>query len=174
MALLWYCLILGFQLLLAAFMLFLLIAFITGGPFVPSSKTATSAMVKLARLKPGMTIYDIGSGDGRLLFEAARQKATAVGIEINPYLVLFSRLRAFFGPYKGLVRVFWRDLWKADISPADVVFVYLLPWRMEQLADKLKRELKTGALVVTNSFIFPGWKILRQDNRHHVYMYRIP
>lgn len=161
------------QLLIAGFFLFLCLSFVTGGPFVPSSKRAVEAMIHLADLVPGQTVIDVGSGDGRVLFAAAREGANAIGLEINPYLVWYTRFRAILGPYRGRVTVLWKNLWKADLSSADVVFVYLIPWRMEDLAEKLEDELKPGALVVSNSFIFPGWKIVREDRDHHVYVFKI-
>lgn len=161
------------QLLFAGFFLFLCLSFVTGGPFVPSSKQAVEAMIKLADLKPGQTVIDLGSGDGRLLFEAAKYGATAAGVEINLYLVLLTRFRAFMGPYRDRIRVLWGNLWKADLSDVDVVFVYLIPWKMEDLAEKLEDELKPGALIVSNSFIFPGWRIIREDSNHHIYVFRI-
>ncbi len=161
------------QLLMAGFFLFLCLAFVTGGPFVPSSKRAVEAMVTLAKLRPGQTVIDVGSGDGRVLFEAAKQGANSVGIEINPYLVLYTRIQAFFGPHRKSVTVLWKNLWAADLSQADVMFVYLIPWKMDVLAEKLKRELKPGALVISNSFIFPKWKIERKDADHHIYVFRI-
>ncbi|HLD24373.1 MAG TPA: hypothetical protein VJB96_00430 [Patescibacteria group bacterium] len=168
-----YLFFIGLQILFAGFFLFLCLSFVTGGPFVPSSKHAVEAMIKLADLKAGQTVIDIGSGDGRVLFEAAKEGARGIGIEINPYLVLFTRIRAFLGPYRGRITVLWKNLWKADLSQADVVFVYLIPWRMEDLAEKLEDELKDDALVVSNSFVFPGWKIVRSDEQHHVYVFQI-
>ncbi len=162
------------QLLLAGFFLFLCLAFVTGGPFVPSSKKAVDAMVALARITPGKTVFDVGSGDGRVLFAAAKQGAYAKGVEINPYLVRFTRIKAFLSPYRGKITVIWGNLWTTDLSTADIVFVYLIPWRMEDLAQKLKKELKPGATIITNSFIFPKWKIIRRDTTHHVYAFRIP
>lgn len=162
-----------FQILFAIFFLFLCLAFVTGGPFVPSNRKSVGAMIALARITKDMTVIDVGSGDGRVLFAAAKAGALAIGVEINPYLVWFTRIRAAVGPYKGRVRAVWSDLWKYDLSGADVVFVYLIPWRMEELASKLKRELKPNATVVTNSFIFPGWKRVREDAAHHVYAYKI-
>lgn len=161
------------QLTFAGFFLFLCLAFVTGGPFVPSTKKTVEAMILLANLHPGQTVVDIGSGDGRVLFAAAQKGANAIGIEINPYLVWFTRIRAFLGPYRGRVRVIWKNLWKADVSRADVVFVYLIPWKMEELEIKLMEELKPGALVISNSFIFPSWKILRKDTDHHIYAFEI-
>lgn len=162
-----------FQLLFGAFIIFLCIAFVTGGPFVPSTPKSVEAMIALAHLKPGMTIYDVGSGDGRVLFAAAQKGARAVGIEINPYLVLYTRLKVFFSPYRGKIHVIWGDLWRTDVSKANLVFVYLIPWRMGEFATKLTRELTPGSTVVSNSFIFPGWKSLRSDPRHHIYAFHV-
>ncbi len=116
---------------------------------------------------------DLGSGDGKLLLRAAQAGAgRAIGYEINPYLALFSNVRSMRSSYKKIMHTYWRNFWRADISSADVVFVYLLPWRMDALARKLKRELKPGAIVVSNSFIFPNWNIIRQDDKHHIYVFK--
>lgn len=161
------------QLAFAGFMLYLLIAFVTGGPFVPSQMSRAKRMIALAKLSSKSVVYDLGSGDGRLLMLAAQKGAHVVGVEINPYLVWYSRLRAFLSPRRNRIRVLWKNLWKTDIHEANVVFVYLLPFRMNELAAKLKQELNPGSLVIINSFIFPGWKILRQDATHHVYVYEV-
>lgn len=157
----------------AALVLFLLISFLTGAPFVPSKKSAAAAMINLARLKPGMKVADLGSGDGRILFGAAQKGAQAIGFEINPFLVIFTWLKAQLTPYRQLIHVHWQNLWTADVRNVDVVFVYLLPWRMEKLKRKLEKELKSGSLVISNSFIFPGWPILRQDKTHHIFVFKI-
>ena len=137
-------------------------------------------MIRLARIKQGMRVYDLGAGDGKLLFLATKKGATAVGLEINPLLVLWTWIKKMlsrqsktgFNPAWG-VTVRWKNFWHADLSDADVVFVYLLPWRMEKLATKLKRECKPGTLIVSNSFIFPRWKILREDKKLHVYVFKV-
>lgn len=162
------------QLLFASVFFFLCIAFATGAPFVPSNKKATEAMIRMAKINTNTRVIDLGSGDGRLLFLAAKQGANAIGFEINPYLVLFTRIKALLGHYRGSVTVFWKSLWNAPISNADVVFVYLLPWRMGELETKLKRELKPDTLVISNSFIFPKWKIVDKDKTGHIYAFRIP
>lgn len=168
-----YIFFLVLQLLMAGFMLYLLLAFVTGAPFVPSQTNTARRMVELAQLKKGMTIYDLGSGDGRILFLAAAQGARAIGIEINPYLVWYARVRAALSPWRTHISLKWESLWKTRLHDADVVFVYLLPWRMQELAAKLERELKSGSLVVSNSFIFPKWKQIRCDDQKHVYVYEV-
>lgn len=161
------------QIAFPIFILYLILAFITGAPFVPSTDKTARTMIDLAHTKTGQTVIDLGSGDGRLLQLAAAQGAKAVGIEMNPYLVIFSKIRALLSPYRNKITVRWRNLWKTNLSQADVIFIYLLPWRMDTLAKKLKKECKPGTLVVSNSFLFPHWKILRQDSTNHVYVYKV-
>ncbi len=172
MQILLYIFFLVIQLAFAFFVLYLSLAFVTGAPFVPTTSKTAASMLRLARIKRGMKVYDLGSGDGKLLFLAAKQGAIAVGLEINPFLVLYSNIRSFFSPYRHTVHTQWRNFWKADLSDADVVFIYLLPWRMEKLQEKLQQKLKKGTLVISNSFIFPNWTIIRQDPKNHVYVFK--
>jgi SAM-dependent methyltransferase len=160
---------LGFALLI----FYLTIAFITGAPFVPSAKTVAESIIRLARLKPGMKVYDLGSGEGRLLFMSAGQGAAATGFEINPYLVFYTWVKIRFSPVKNHIRVKLANFWFADIHDADVIFIYLLPWRMQALETVLKNKLKKGAVIVSNSFIFPNLTMIRQDAKNHVYVFRI-
>lgn len=154
---------------------YLLIAFLTGAPYVPSTKLTADTMIRLSGIKKSFIIYDLGSGDGRLLYRSMLYGAKkAIGYEINPYLVLLSRIRFFFSPFRNRVHIYLKNFWKADISGADIVYIYLLPWRMEQLKQKLLTELKPGARVVSNSFIFPDWNVLRSDEKTHVYVFKVP
>jgi ribosomal protein L11 methylase PrmA len=162
------------QILFAILFFFLCIAFITGAPFVPSTGTVTKKMVTLAHITKGTVVYDLGSGDGRLLFAAAEKGAAkVVGLEINPYLVLFTNIRIFFSPYRSTVTCRWQNFWTAHLTDADIVFVYLLPWKMDTLKRKLEKELKPGSRVVSNSFIFPGWNIEAEDKITHVYAFTV-
>jgi SAM-dependent methyltransferase len=161
------------QLGFVIYLLYFIIGFLAGGPFVPSSKAATRAMITMAQIKPGMTVYDLGSGDGRLLFLAASRGAKAVGYELNPILAYFTKLRALFSPYRKNITVYCSNFWNADISDADILFVYLLPWHMERLAAKLKKEGKKNSRIVSNSFIFPHWKTIHRDRDNHVFVFRI-
>jgi len=161
------------QLLFAFLIFYLTISFVTGAPFVPSSQSASESMIALARMTKGMNAYDLGSGDGRLLFMAAKKGANAVGFEINPYLVVWTLVKRLFCKQSKNVSVHWSNFWTANIKDADVVFVYLVPWRMETLENKLRKELRKGSLVVSNSFIFPHLKPIRKDEINHIYVFRI-
>jgi len=160
---------LSLHLLIALLIFFLVLAFLTGAPYVPSTNPVALSMIELAQIKKGMTVYDLGSGDGKLLLLAAARGAHAVGIEINPYLVVLTKLRTL----GKNVSVQWGSFWSADLKRGDILFIYLIPWRMEKLARLLTSKAKPGAIVVSNSFIFPDWKIIRQDKEHHVYVFRI-
>ncbi len=160
------------QLTFVIFFLYMCIASLTGAPFVPSSNPTTAAMAKLANIKKGSIVYDLGSGDGKVLFAAAALGARAVGFEINPILVLYTNIRAYFSPHRHKVHAVWKNFWSADIHDADAVFIYLLPWKMERLAQKLQKELKPTARIVSNSFIFPNWQMEKEDRDHHVYVFR--
>lgn len=161
------------QLAFAVFFFFLCLAFVTGAPFVLTTNSTAQSMIRLAHIKKGMIAYDLGSGTGKLLFLAAEKGAKAVGFEINPFLVLLSNLRAIFSPYKHSVKTVWKNLWTADLRYADVIFLYLIPWKMERLEKKLKTEVKKGSIVVSNSFIFPNFPCIRKDKKNHVFVYKI-
>lgn len=147
------------------FFFYMCVASVTGAPYVPTKTPTADAMIRLSGIKKGDIVYDLGSGDGKLLRLAANRGARAFGYEINPLLVLWANLR--HAPTR------WKNFWNADIRDADVVFIYLLPWKMERLARKLKTECKKGTIIVSNSFIFPGWNIVRQDRARHVYVFRV-
>lgn len=153
------------QLLFVIFLFYLCIAFVSGAPFVPTVHKAAISMISLARIQKGDIVYDLGSGNGKLLLLASRLGARATGYEINPLLVLYSSLRG--------AKTKWKNFWSADVHDADVVFIYLLPWKMDRLAAKLKKECKKGTIIVSNSFIFPGWTIIREDRKNHIYVFRI-
>lgn len=152
---------------------FLTIAFVTGAPFVPSCRPVTESMLKLAKLKPTDIVYDLGSGDGRLILAAAKTVKYAVGVEINPFLVILSEIRRICSPVPNKLQFKLSNFWKTNISDADIVFVYLLPWKMQELENKLKTELKSGARIVSNSFIFPNLKMVNKDEENHVFVFEV-
>jgi len=141
-----------------------------GSPFISSSTADVDAMIQLAHIHPGMHIYDLGSGDGRLLFAAAKQGASATGIEINSYCVLLTRIKARLKK-ESRVTVIHGSLFDQNLSRADVVFVYLLPDILQDLQIKLKNELKPDAVIISKSFEFPNWR--PQAHTGDFYLYHI-
>lgn len=158
------------QLLFAIYLVYYIVAFLSGAPFVPTTNPTADSMIALAKLKKGMIAYDLGSGEGKLLKRIAQKGATAIGIEINPLLVLYSTIRFYFTPH---ISTRWKSFWSISLADADVLFIYLLPLRMEKLEKKILKECKKGTVIVSNSFLFPNMIQIEKDEKNHVYVYRI-
>lgn len=159
---------------------FLITAFwacISVAPWVPSKKKDLERAFKLARLKPGEVFYDLGCGDGRLVFLANEKfGAKAIGVETSLFLFLFCEIRRVFQGNKEVVFKN-RSMFKEDLSRADVIYVYLLPKSLEKkLRDKLKKELKPGARVVSYVFAIKGLEpevVDKPDEKSNpIYLYR--
>jgi SAM-dependent methyltransferase len=139
-----------------------------GAPYFPSLKPHLSAAFKLLDLKPGQVVYDLGCGDGRFLKEAARRGYKAVGYELNPFVFAYAWLTT--RRYRKQVKVRFGNFWKADISKADAIFVFLLDKYMTQLDDKIKDSGKHLKLA-SHTFKIPGKKIVAQDYGVFLYKY---
>jgi protein-L-isoaspartate O-methyltransferase len=150
-------------------------------PYVVSPQDIVDRMLELANLKSGETLYDLGSGDGRILFTASqRYHAKAVGVEISSRLVKSTNDRIIQLGLQNLVSVIHGDLMEVDLSPADVVTIYLMTNSNEILRPNLEKYLRAGARVVSHEYAVPGWKPryvekADPDSRGHViYLYTMP
>lgn len=143
-------------------------------PFVTSPVPVVDRMLEVAGLKNSETVYDLGCGDGRILFSAAKNfGAKAVGVEISEKLVKEARDRAESMGLQEQVKVIQGDMLQVDLRNADVVALYLMTEANDQLRPKLERELKPGARVVSLEFKIQGWKPVKVDKietHHHPYM----
>jgi SAM-dependent methyltransferase len=140
-----------------------------GAPFLPIFGRDLTAALDLAQLHAGQTLVDLGSGDGRLLMAAAQRGAHAIGYEINPLLVLWSRLRTW--RYRKLVTIHWGDMWRAPLPPADVIYTFLHHRYMARLDRKLTAEVTTPTLVVSYVYALPRPPVRQTRN---TYLYRYP
>lgn len=129
-----------------------------GSPFVPSSDERLDKMIKLANVKPGEKVADLGSGDGKIVIALAQKGAVAYGYEVNPYLAWKSRWKIKRLGLEKNAKIIMKDFWKEDFSSFDLITLYCLPYVMKGLEKKLKTELKPGARIVSNHFTFPNWK----------------
>jgi SAM-dependent methyltransferase len=128
-------------------------------PFVPTPDEVVKRMLEIARVGPKDVVYDLGSGDGRIVIAAARQHgARGVGIDINPERVKEARLNAQKAGVADRVEFREDDLFKADIREATVVTLYLLPRVNLQLRPKLLSDLKPGTRIVSHGFDMGDWK----------------
>ena len=127
-------------------------------PFVPTPPAVVTAMLKVARVGPDDVVYDLGSGDGRIVIAAAKQfGARAVGIERNPALVKAARAAAERAGVAARVRFVEQDFFQADLREATVVTLYLLPTVNLKIRDKLRSELRHGARVVSHYYAMGDW-----------------
>ncbi len=145
-------------------------------PYVPTRQRDVDRMLRLAGVKPGELVYDLGAGDGRFLLAAARRGARAVGFEISVLPYLIARLRLTVQGQTATARIRLQDFFHQDLSSADVVVCFLTPAAMAKLAPKFNRELKPGTRVVSYAFSLPGWTPAVKDKptpqTMSVYLYR--
>jgi len=145
-----------------------------GAPWVPTPMHVVHRMLTMAQVGPDDLVYDLGCGDGRLIFAAAQQYgARAVGVEIDPLRYVWCQVRIVSMGLQDRVRVVYGDLFQQDLGGADVVTCYLLQTTNEKLEKKLALELDLDARVVSNSFTFPGLHLVGRDDQAQVYLYNL-
>jgi len=129
-----------------------------GAPYVPTPQQIVWRMLEVADVSADDVVYDLGSGDGRIVLEAAKEfGARGVGIEIDSALVQKARAKARKLGVADRVTFRQGDLFNADLSEATVVTLYLWPDMNNQLRPKLQRELDPGDRIVSHSFGIDGW-----------------
>jgi cyclopropane fatty-acyl-phospholipid synthase-like methyltransferase len=150
-------------------------------PYVPSPQNVVELMLMTSGLKPGETLYDLGSGDGRIVITAARKYGVkAVGVEISERLVRTANENIKRAGVEARARIIQGHLLDIDLSEADVVTLYLLTSSNDQLRPNLEKYLKPGARVVSHDFQIRGWKpvkverALAHNREHTIYVYRMP
>ena len=156
-------------------------------PFVPTPIEVIDRMLELAEVKQGDVVYDLGSGDGRILIRAAKKYGVrAVGIEMDSWLLDKARKAAKAEGVSHLVEFRNEDALKADISRATVVTLYMLPWFNEAMKPNFKKMLKPGARIVAHDFGIEGWEPDKTEklpmfevkaegfrHQHTIYLWRI-
>ncbi len=152
-------LLLLFQLLTLPFYFY---AMIRGAFYAPTPMNKVQAMLELVKDKAVQRMADVGSGDGRILIAFAQKGVCADGYEINPLLVLRSQWKIVNASVSQKAKVLLKDFWSADFSDYDLITVYGIQRIMPKLKEKLECELKPGALVISNHFQFPNWRIAQQ------------
>lgn len=141
-----------------------------GAPYLPTLSAQQKLALQMLDLKPGQVLYDLGSGDGRLLKLAVSQGITAVGYELNPLLAMYSW--ATTRRYGKKVRIVCGNFWNCDISDADGIFVFLLDRHMGHLDEFLSKYHTDGSLkVVSHGFKIPGKKISAKKGAMYLYKY---
>jgi SAM-dependent methyltransferase len=129
------------------------------GPYVPTPWVIVDEMLKLAGIRADDVVYDLGSGDGRLVITAAkRYGARGVGIELQPELVALANESAKKEGVADRVKFIQGDLFETDIREATVVTLYLLPQFVTRLAPRFRSELRPGTRIVSHDYPLSPWK----------------
>lgn len=157
--------------ILCALLLVLPVWWWHGAPFVPTDPAKVNRLVRLAQVKAGDKVCDLGSGDGRLVMACARAGASVVGLELNPFLVWLSRWHIRQAGLEDRASVRQANLWQEDLSGFNVVLVFGAGGpMMSRLESKLMGELQPGARVVSNGFAFPNWQPANRDRSLYFYV----
>lgn len=126
--------------------------------YVATPEPVVEAMLEMAEIEPGDVVYDLGSGDGRILIAAAEEyDARGVGVEIDPKMIARSRRNAEEAGVADQVEFREGDLFEADFSDADVVMIYLGDMLNLRLRPQLLEQLKPGSRVVSHAFNMGDW-----------------
>ncbi|HXV50322.1 MAG TPA: class I SAM-dependent methyltransferase [Candidatus Binatia bacterium] len=127
-------------------------------PYVPTPQVVVDEMLKLANVTAADFVVDLGSGDGRMIITAAKTfKASGLGVDIDAKLVDLSNKEAKSQGLADRARFIEQDMFKADLSRATVVTLYVLPDFMEKLRPKLMSEMKPGARIVAHDYYMSEW-----------------
>jgi hypothetical protein len=141
----------------------------------PSRERWIRKALAQAQVEPDDVVVDLGAGDGRVLRIAAGEfEARAVGYEVEPLHCAVGWLGALFSGMLNRVSIRNKDLYQADLSQADVVFLYLNPTFIKNLRQPLRQQLSPGARVVSLDFPVEGWEPSKVDIGHLIFTYQMP
>jgi ubiquinone/menaquinone biosynthesis C-methylase UbiE len=140
--------------------------------FIPTPFEDINGFFDLVPLTASDVVYDLGSGDGRLLFAAIEKGAgRAVGVELNPAIVQQARETALSKGLEERITFLQADIMEVNLADATVVLCYLFTSACTALKPKFERELKTGTRVVMESFTIPGWNPVKIQGMGYKYFY---
>lgn len=162
-------------------------------PYFPTQKKDLPLIIKNFKLKNGQIIYDLGAGDGTVIFEAAKTaferklNTKFVAIEINPVLILILQIRKFLHPNRNNIKIIWKDLfdnnWSLEIGNllgighwklGIVFYLYVSPWLLEKIIKKLKLKIKNFSVV---SYMYPIKSLKRKEKiikgKNSIYLYNL-
>lgn len=170
----WSPLFVAVYFLVLGFLVWLIWPMFIGAIYLPTPMDVVEKMLDIADVGEGDIVYDLGSGDGRIVLEAARRGARAVGIEVDPLRVIWARLRVRRSSDGDRVKVIHGDFFKTNITDATVVTVYQGESINNKLRDKFEDELSTSTRIVSFDFKFDGWEPEKKYSNVKVYLYRVP
>ncbi len=160
------------MILIALSIIVLLFGFVLifGAPYLPTLKKQTETALDLLDLKPGQTLLELGSGDGRVLRRAADRGIVCIGYELNPILVIWSRLASW--RHRKLITVQFGNYWHQSWPETDAIYIFLLKRYMPKLDKKIIQEITKPVKVISFAFEIPGKKVTVGKNGLFYYRYQ--
>lgn len=146
------------------------VVLIVGAPYLPTLNKNLDAALKLAELKKGQTLLELGCGDGKVVIAAAKQGINVVGYELNPILAILAWGRT--RRYRKQVKIIWGDFWQKDWPPAEAIFVFLLPKYMDKLNSRIGAYDRRPVRLVSFAFEIKNKKPSKKQNGLFVYDYK--
>lgn len=150
---------------------------IVAAPWVPARAKDKKSILRALGLRSGEKLYDLGCGDGWLSVEAGRTGVKVVGYEISLPLFMWAWIKSRLMSGTERPKIKFGDFWHADLSDADVIYVFLMPKAMERLRIKLETQCRPGTRVVSYVFGVPGWvavETVKLQGGHKVFVYAVP
>jgi len=146
---------------------------------VSTPRKVIKRALREAKIKPGESFYDLGCGDGRVLFQASRNYGCrAVGYELNLPVFLLAKFKVILHGKSRDIKIYFKNFLNQDLRKADVIFCYLTPRLMKKLEEKFKKEsLKKGTRIISFAFSIKGWqskKVIKIDPKTpRIYIYEV-
>lgn len=131
----------------------------TGVPYAGTPKNVLDKIFDAVDLKSGQIVYDLGCGDGRVLFAAEKRGARCIGFELSPAAYLRARVLKIF--HRSRAKIKLKNFFSAKLKDADVVFCFLVGKVMKRVERRLDSQLKPGAKVICYGFDLPGWNAVK-------------
>lgn len=145
------------------------IVLFVGPPYVPTLGKQVQTALDLLDLKPGQTLLELGSGDGKVARAAAQRGLHVVGVELNPFLVIVARIRCW--RYRSQVKIVWDDMWKARWPQADGIFTFLLQRQMVRLDKRITIWHTKPVKLASFAFFIPDKPPVSKFNGIFLYEY---
>jgi hypothetical protein len=150
-------------------------SFLFGAGYQGAPRRSVEAMLRLANVRPGDRLVELGAGVGAVTFAAARERSARVlAVEIEPLRCALLRARRALGPAGDRVEIVRKNMFGVDLSKATVVTAFLWPGAMARLRPKFERELAPGTRVVSRCHAIPGWIPVDRDEEADVLLYVWP
>jgi cyclopropane fatty-acyl-phospholipid synthase-like methyltransferase len=149
--------------------IFFILPFLVGAPYEGIKEKPLNQMIKVTNPKKSDIAVDLGSGDGRIVIAFAKKGIKAIGFEINPFLVIYSRRKIKKLKLEDKAKIFWKNFWHAEFKEYSIITTFQYFTVSKKLEEKINNECKKGTKIVSHYWKFPNLKIKKQVEKIYLY-----